>query len=52
MELGRGQRLEKKLLYIVGYNKNAESEGVKQDGELMNASEIVFFKDLITMVLT
>ncbi|KAF2563815.1 hypothetical protein F2Q70_00015780 [Brassica cretica] len=40
MELGRGQRLEKTLLYIVGYNKNAESEGVKQDGELMNASEI------------
>ena len=32
--------LEKKLLHIVGYNKNAESEGVKQDAKLMNASEI------------
>ncbi|CAN6903504.1 unnamed protein product, partial [Brassica oleracea] len=34
------QRLDKKLLHIVGYNKNDESESVKQDGELMNASEI------------
>ncbi|WZZ21138.1 hypothetical protein YC2023_122525 [Brassica napus] len=36
-----GKGLEKKLLHIVGYNKNSESESVKQDGELMNASEIV-----------
>ncbi|KAH0910250.1 hypothetical protein HID58_033571 [Brassica napus] len=47
MEQGRGQErhetfrgLEKKLLHTVGYNKNVESEGIKQDGELMNASEI------------
>ncbi|KAG5374944.1 hypothetical protein IGI04_039540, partial [Brassica rapa subsp. trilocularis] len=40
MEQGRWKGLEKKLLHIVGYNKNSESESVKQDGELMNASEI------------